>query len=258
MDGLQRARQWIRTLDPLGLATVIICYVVYLKIIQIDPDPLFIPPNDSEVRYPMAPKKTVMDKWLIQSIYIVSLLPIIFFKFLSWYAPNVVKPFKVFTCLWGVLCCLQLSNAISSLFKSFVGRARPDTYAVCGYNSTGATCNVTKKKVAVNQFLSWPSNHAAFSMSGTTYTTLFSQKVLRKPHSLVILMLMSFIIYGVYVGATRIKDYKHHPDDVLAGLFIGFVSALLIWKSDRKQIFRVEMEKPDSSSGALMDDMHEV
>ena len=245
-----------KCLDLAGLGAAVACYVFYVLAMKVDPDPLFVPPDDSEVSFPKALPQTGSRQWLVKLVYVVSVAPILVFKVVSLWWPRLIRPFRVFTCVWAVLACLHLSNATAALMKGYVGRARPDTYAVCGYNATGATCNVTKRKVLVNQFLSWPSNHAACSMSGPTYTTLFSQAVVRRPHSLLLVASLAFMVYGVYVGVTRIRDYKHHPDDVIAGLFIGFVFAVVVWEGVRKRVF--EEEVVEEQNDVLLGDDTEV
>ena len=243
-----------KCLDLVGLCAAVACYIFYVLAMKVDPDPLFVPPDDSEVSFPKALPQTGWRQWLVKLVYVVSLEPILIFKVMSFFWPRLFKPFRVFTCVWAALVCLHLSNATAALMKGYVGRARPDTYAVCGHNATGATCNVTKRKVLVNQFLSWPSNHAACSMSGPTYTTLFSQAVFRRPHSLLLVASCVFMVYGVYVGATRIRDYKHHADDVTAGLFLGFAFALVVWEGVRKRVFEVEIVVEEQDDVLLGDD----
>lgn len=96
--------------------------------------------------------------------------------------------------------------------------------------------------------LSFPSGHAAMSFAGMTYATLALAAVARviahtrkrgdgshsrggrevfprgvSPWLAAACLPLS---YAVYVSCTRVTDYKHRPEDVLAGAVIGVASAL--------------------------------
>lgn len=48
------------------------------------------------------------------------------------------------------------------------------------------------------------------------------------------------VVFAVYVGYTRVSDYKHHWSDVLVGLLQGALVAVLnVSIQDRQEIFSV-------------------
>jgi membrane-associated phospholipid phosphatase len=37
-----------------------------------------------------------------------------------------------------------------------------------------------------------------------------------------------FFALALYIAFTRISDYKHHPTDIIAGIIVGLIFALII------------------------------
>jgi membrane-associated phospholipid phosphatase len=110
------------------------------------------------------------------------------------------------------------------LFKGFVGLARPDLYAQCGYNATFAECKEKIGHAADNAFKSWPSGHSSIAMSGFLFPALFGQRLVKVKQLWVSVLFSAFIVFAFYLATTRVKDFRHHTDDVLAGFFIGSCS----------------------------------
>jgi phosphatidate phosphatase len=54
---------------------------------------------------------------------------------------------------------------------------------------------------------------------------------------------VGLICFATWIGATRIKDSKHHPDDVIAGFFVGIVVTVLVWYQGYGRIFPPEQEQ---------------
>ena len=195
--------------------------------------PMIIPPVDPSVNYPLS-SSNISKTFLDNLIFIGSTCLILILFIISNIFPKFIKRFYLFTAIWYMISINCISLATSSYFKSFVGWPRPDTYAVCGFNSTFETCTSLKKRE--KQFLSWPSYHATQAMTGATFNALFLQKTLPK-FIIFDLLELSMILYAIYVGATRIKDYKHHPEDVTAGFLIGFIIPVFLWNGAKKRIF---------------------
>jgi membrane-associated phospholipid phosphatase len=49
---------------------------------------------------------------------------------------------------------------------------------------------------------------------------------------------MSLLLFAFWIGATRIRARKHHPDDVVGGFFIGAICTIIIFAGSYKRIFR--------------------
>jgi phosphatidate phosphatase len=55
---------------------------------------------------------------------------------------------------------------------------------------------------------------------------------------------VALITFATWIGATRIRDSKHHPDDVVAGFFVGIIVTVLVWYQGSGRIF-----PPDEPEG---------
>lgn len=152
-------------------------------------------------------------------------------------------------CVIGVFAfgaaCSQLTTDV---MKYTIGRLRPHFYTLClpDINCTDprnmyayhtdfkctnlAILNDPRKLKEVR--LSFPSGHSSFSMYTMVYFAVYLQsrmnwngsKLLR--HTLQFLALLS----AIFTAMTRVSDYKHHWSDVLSGLLLGTIVAIVITK----------------------------
>lgn len=126
-----------------------------------------------------------------------------------------------------------VSQSLTDLAKYTIGRPRPNFMAVCapkvctGYmlviNCTGTPEDVTESR------LSFYSGHSSFSMYCMLFLALYVQaRFVAKWARLLRPTIQFFLVaFAVYVGYTRVSDYKHHWSDVLVGLLQGALVALL-------------------------------
>lgn len=126
-----------------------------------------------------------------------------------------------------------VSQSLTDLAKYTIGRPRPNFLAVCapkvcvGYvkliNCTGSLQNVTESR------LSFYSGHASFGMYCMLFLALYVQaRLVAKWARLLRPTIQFFLVaFAVYVGYTRVSDYKHHWSDVLVGLLQGALVAVL-------------------------------
>ncbi|XP_028831071.1 phospholipid phosphatase 2 [Denticeps clupeoides] len=126
-----------------------------------------------------------------------------------------------------------VSQSLTDLAKFTIGRPRPNFMSVCapkvcnGYmleiNCTGARRNVTESR------LSFYSGHSSFGMYAMLFLALYVQaRVVGKWARLLRPTIQFFLVaFAVYVGYTRVSDYKHHWSDVLVGLLQGALIAVL-------------------------------
>jgi phosphatidate phosphatase len=77
-------------------------------------------------------------------------------------------------------------------------------------------------------------------MFGGTFAGLFFQRVVVSDQLWVAVAGAACTLLGFGIGATRIRDFRHHPDDVLAGLFVGWVCTYTVWSMARKRVFAVK------------------
>ncbi|KAG5281290.1 hypothetical protein AALO_G00069520 [Alosa alosa] len=150
------------------------------------------------------------------------------------YGPCVYK--AVATFLFGA----AISQSLTDIAKYTVGRLRPHFLAVCKPLWNTVDCNsggyiesftCTGDKNLVNESrLSFYSGHSSFSMYCMVFLALYLQARLQTQWSRLLRPTVQFFLIAssLYVGLSRVSDYKHHWSDVLTGLLQGAVVALLI------------------------------
>ncbi|XP_062251477.1 phospholipid phosphatase 2b [Platichthys flesus] len=126
-----------------------------------------------------------------------------------------------------------VSQSLTDLAKFTIGRPRPNFMAVCapkactGYmaviNCTGKPQDVTESR------LSFYSGHSSFGMYCMLFLALYVQaRLVAKWARLLRPTIQFFLVaFAVYVGYTRVSDYKHHWSDVLVGMLQGALIAVL-------------------------------
>uniref|UniRef100_A0A3Q3X7J1 Phosphatidic acid phosphatase type 2/haloperoxidase domain-containing protein n=1 Tax=Mola mola TaxID=94237 RepID=A0A3Q3X7J1_MOLML len=125
-----------------------------------------------------------------------------------------------------------VSQSLTDLAKFTIGRPRPNFMAVCapkvctgytqGINCTGRLQEVTESR------LSFYSGHSSFGMYCMLFLALYVQaRLVAKWARLLRPTIQFFLVaFAVYVGYTRVSDYKHHWSDVLVGLLQGALVAV--------------------------------
>ncbi|XP_010144693.1 PREDICTED: lipid phosphate phosphohydrolase 1, partial [Eurypyga helias] len=78
--------------------------------------------------------------------------------------------------------------------------------------------------------LSFYSGHSSFSMYCMLFLALYLQARMKGDWARLVRPTLQFglIAASIYVGLSRVSDYKHHWSDVLTGLIQGAVVAVLI------------------------------
>ncbi|KAJ8277257.1 hypothetical protein GJAV_G00073180 [Gymnothorax javanicus] len=126
-----------------------------------------------------------------------------------------------------------VSQSLTDLAKYTIGRPRPNFMAVCapkfckGY-MLQINCTGLPRAVAESR-LSFYSGHSSFGMYCMLFLALYVQaRLVAKWARLLRPTIQFFLVaFAVYVGYTRVSDYKHHWSDVLVGLLQGALIAIL-------------------------------
>ncbi|KAG7230811.1 hypothetical protein INR49_019625 [Caranx melampygus] len=142
----------------------------------------------------------------------------------------------------------SVSQSLTDLAKYTIGRPRPNFMAVCapktctGYmpviNCTGHPLDVTESsgecgRVAGGllcdaKFYTFDSNLAEAQRSLNCCQLYVQARLVAKWARLLRPTIQFFLVaFAVYVGYTRVSDYKHHWSDVLVGLLQGALVAVL-------------------------------
>lgn len=129
---------------------------------------------------------------------------------------------------------------VTDIGKYTVGRLRPHFLSICqAPSSVFLNCSHTYITDDVctgdpgllrEGRLSFPSGHASFSAYAVTFTILYMEIMINFPHSRFLKFSLQLLIaqLGVLCGLSRISDYKHHWSDVLTGLLLGSLIAVLM------------------------------
>lgn len=113
----------------------------------------------------------------------------------------------------GLIFCLGVTDTITyQLIKKSVQRERP-------------ALSLTEAR-PISPFggkLSFPSNHAANTMAGAMFIALFYGFAVAIP----------FFIWAVLISYSRIYVGVHYPLDVLVGMLVGTLLAMVVFRSLR-------------------------
>eukprot|EP00752_Nemacystus_decipiens_P006027 g5443.t1 len=132
----------------------------------------------------------------------------------------------------GMLFCLGVSVTVTDGIKLVVGRPRPNYAALRALVEFGGKGMSSFKGMSIRSF---PSGHSSMSMAGTLFVTLVCWGDLSRyasDHKSWRRSLLAYIsifpaLISIWVGVSRIRDYWHFQDDVVAGWIIGAASASL-------------------------------
>ncbi|KAM9215258.1 phospholipid phosphatase 2 isoform 2-T2 [Leptosomus discolor] len=132
-----------------------------------------------------------------------------------------------------------ISQSLTDLAKYMIGRLRPNFLAVCNPDWSKVNCSIYvqlenvcqgESRNVTESRLSFYSGHSSFGMYCMMFLALYVQaRLVGKWARLLRPTIQFFLIaFAIYVGYTRVSDYKHHWSDVLAGLLQGALIAVLI------------------------------
>ena len=117
--------------------------------------------------------------------------------------------------------------------KHYVGRLRPNFYAMCALDTTGdePVCTADESRIRESRS-SFPSGHSSITACGMVFTALFAAGVIaplfrgKRQAIAVGAIWVACGAVAAFVAASRLVDNWHHPSGVLAGGAIGAFSAL--------------------------------
>ncbi|XP_070267846.1 phospholipid phosphatase 1 isoform X1 [Myotis yumanensis] len=132
------------------------------------------------------------------------------------------------------------SQSLTDIAKYSIGRLRPHFLDVCdpdwskiNCSSDGYienyVCRGNPQKVKEGR-LSFYSGHSSFSMYCMLFLALYLQARMRADWARLLRPTLQFglVATSIYVGLSRVSDYKHHWSDVLTGLIQGALVAVLV------------------------------
>lgn len=134
-----------------------------------------------------------------------------------------------------VLVAIGISELVTQAFKFYVGRLRPNFYAMCGFDRETLQCT-NGEKMEMEARMSFPSGHTSLSFCGLVCLVLFFLGRVKSKASGrgKVLTVVSFapLLLSFWCGTSRLVDNWHHPSDIIAGAIVGTISACIsyhIW-----------------------------
>lgn len=197
--------------------------------------------SDDSIRYPFK-EDTISYQLLMGIIIPFSLLIIIFGECFSLYLRSRASfSYEYIACVYKAVGSFvfgaALSQSLTDIAKYTIGRLRPHFLTVCNPHWSVIDCKsgyienftCTGDPVIINEGrLSFYSGHSSFSMYCMLFLALYLQSRLRANWARLVRPTLQFslIAASLYVGLSRVSDYKHHWSDVLTGLLQGAAVAL--------------------------------
>ncbi|XP_072715360.1 phospholipid phosphatase 1 isoform X2 [Ciconia boyciana] len=197
-------------------------------------DVLALPPHTSSVGY-----KPVVGKACAGKIILGETLSV-FYNHLhsnSFVRNNYIA--TIYKAIGTFIFGAAASQSLTDIAKYSIGRLRPHFLAVCQPDWTRINCSLgyienfscqgDKGKINEGR-LSFYSGHSSFSMYCMLFLALYLQARMKGDWARLVRPTLQFglIAASIYVGLSRVSDYKHHWSDVLTGLIQGAVVAVLI------------------------------
>lgn len=146
----------------------------------------------------------------------------------------------------GLWVATMVAILAIELGKGYVGRLRPHFATTClgpgPYSEevlgkvimSDGECPTLEKEALHDARRSFPSGHAALGLGGAAYVQLCMIRFAIRREGLQATFAMTagwiILIFGGWVGASRIADNAHHVSDVAIGSLMGlWISAVQFW-----------------------------
>ncbi|KZV96807.1 PAP2-domain-containing protein [Exidia glandulosa HHB12029] len=130
-----------------------------------------------------------------------------------------------------------LMDLVVDSMKNRVGRLRPDFLDRCKWDAVANRCT-GKANVILDGRRSFPSGHSSSGFTGLGFVALLlATKLLAPPAGTGLLssrllrfsIVFSPVCLAAWIAITRLEDYRHHVEDVLAGSLIGALCILVTY-----------------------------
>lgn len=221
---------WIQKFFIVDLILIIITLSVALSIRYSSLDtnaPLIILPSDPvSVAY-----ESISYTIICITNFVIGPFVILFFYM------SVRFDYKIFDLLYSYFFAITLTMLVTSIVGKSIRRPKPDTLSLCqGDGSILACSQYLSKSQIVQQFNSFPSYHTAEIMASAVFISLLFH-YMTKSFSLLGAIFMVFpILFAIFVAVTRICDRQADISDVVAGMFIGGMMAVICFKNFKKSM----------------------
>nr|XP_032822064.1 phospholipid phosphatase 3-like isoform X1 [Petromyzon marinus] len=205
--------------------------------------------GDETIDYPYEKSETVSDGLLIAGGFLIALATVIGGELcaaccLGHRCPPVLKrggslPGALYRTLGAFLFGCAVNQSLTDVAKFSVGRLRPHFLDVCKPDRALYNCSegyITRvvctgdPAVIAEARKSFFSGHASFAMYSMVFLALYVESRLRWRGARILRPLLQFVLLlvAVFVGLSRLSDYRHHWSDVLVGFGSGAAVAFAV------------------------------
>lgn len=162
----------------------------------------------------------------------------------------------------GLCLSLGLTIVTTSILKNTLGRLRPDFLDRCQIQSGTSTtdpayslftmdiCTQTDRHIFEDGMKAFPSGHSSISFAGLTFLSFFLAGKIRvfdqRGHTWKSFAVIIPLLCAALVAISRIRDYRHHWQDVLVGGLIGMLFASFSYHQYYPSLWSQQPWKPFS------------
>lgn len=185
-----------------------------------------------DLKYPL--KSNTVPIWAVP-VYAV-LLPMVVFLLLYFRRKDV---YDLHHAILGLLFSVLVTAVITNAIKDAVGRPRPDFFWRCFpdgkdvYDQWGDVVCHGDKNVVKEGHKSFPSGHTSLSFAGLGFLSLYLSGKIQvfdcRGHVAKLCLVLLPLLLASLVAISRVDDYWHHWQDVVAGGLIGLVVAAICY-----------------------------
>lgn len=197
--------------------------------------------GDSRISHPFAEQERVTDQWLyVLAVY----LPMVVTIIVCWLTKTWDKYTKLHrtqVALVSLLLSAATTGVITDILKCWIANPRPDFLSRCGGSSkmskgklyTMEACTAKLGELYLYDGMkSTPSGHSSLLFCGLGWLVLFlwghySALTTGKPAYMKYAFALGPMMLALYVGLSRVQDYRHHNFDIMLGGIIGGMNGLI-------------------------------
>lgn len=232
--------------------------ILFLPYFLVESLPAFERPfwrDDHTISFPHKDRE-IIPNWLLPFISLG--LPTAILS--GWMVYKRLSNRRLLVAFIGLLLALSLTVEITTVTKVLVGRLRPDFLARCDLDPSIIKQNVCRgpAKLVREGRKSFPSGHTSSAFAGLGYSGFFlaGQLGLFDGQGYAIRLFIVSVPFGVasFVGISRIMDFRHHWQDVLAGAILGTTLAYVTYRMYFPPLMRGKSEEPLDSRFRLLAD----
>jgi len=204
---------------------------------------------DQSLNYPVVENVTISSNILVHSTVA---FPLFLLASIAFIRPRVQQRYHdVHSGFCMILLCIGMTQFLTGMPKIYVGRLRPNFYALCDFGTTTLTCMAEEADI-LQARSSFPSGHSSLSFGSmgclvwfflgrSTIGAVASKRnygeEIDANHPLnhkrstdnKLRAVASFLpwVYASFVACSRLVDNWHHPSDILAGSLLGIFCSTL-------------------------------